>query len=268
MGHMASYARSLGQLIRRGAGRLSRASPIGHDTTSSGTPALPNAAAAPQISDPYLDWLCWANAGMLWRANLVSFEHAIRHLNDDAPIVEIGSFCGLSANVLTYYKRLTGRRNRLFTCDPWKFPGAHAGQPLSKFCPVTHDEYREFVRESFLRNVGLFSRDDLPYAIETPSAKFFADWRRGVEVKDVFGRGVTLGGEIGFVYIDGDHAYEAAKLDFQMADEALAPGGFVLFDDCAFDDVARVVEEVKATDRYEVVIANPNFLFLKLRNLD
>ena len=261
---------SLKKLIRKGTRTLRRSRGDLHtpdDETVQPTAPVQNVLAV-QNHDYYLDWLSWANAGMLFRGNHCSFDHAIKHLKDDAPILEIGSFCGLSTNVLNYYRRLNGRNNRLFTCDPWKFEGAEPGRMLGKFSSVTHDEYREFVRESFLRNVRLFSRDDLPHTIEAPSADFFTAWRRHSEVTDVFGRKVTLGGQIGFVYIDGCHAYADAKVDFHLTDEFLEPGGFVLFDNSADGsswEVCRVIEEVKATGRYEVAIANPNYLFRKLR---
>jgi hypothetical protein len=87
---------------------------------------------------------------------------------------------------------------------------------------------------------------------------------------DVFGREVALGGRIGFIYIDGNHSYAGAKLDFELADECLEEGGFMLFDDsgdASGCEVCRVIEEVKATGRYELVIANPNYMFRKLRGI-
>jgi hypothetical protein len=59
-------------------------------------------------------------------------------------------------------------------------------------------------------------------------------------------------------------------LDFELADECLEEGGFMLFDDsgdASGCEVCRVIEEVKATGRYELVIANPNYMFRKLRGI-
>src|ERR1051326_5368411 len=89
------------------------------------------------ITDDYVKWLCFANAGMLDRGNLYLIDHAIRNLPSGAPILEIGSFCGLSANLLTHYKRKHGKANRLFTCDKWEFENADrdtghvGGSPVS-----------------------------------------------------------------------------------------------------------------------------------------
>lgn len=60
-----------------------------------------DSASPIDISDDYVNWLCYANAGMLHRGNLYCFDYAIRNLPSEAPIVEVGSFCGLSANLLT-----------------------------------------------------------------------------------------------------------------------------------------------------------------------
>src|SRR3954466_6118167 len=68
------------------------------------------------ITTPYVQWLSFANAGMLNQGNLWCFDYAMRHLPSDAPMVEIGSFCGLSTNLISYYRQKHGRGNALFTC--------------------------------------------------------------------------------------------------------------------------------------------------------
>lgn len=54
------------------------------------------------LKDEYLDWLCFANAGMLDPGNIYSMDIAVRNLPSGSPVVEIGSFCGLSSNVISY----------------------------------------------------------------------------------------------------------------------------------------------------------------------
>lgn len=46
-----------------------------------------------------------ANPGMMDPGNVFLFDHAIRHLPSADPLLEIGSFCGLSANLITFLKR-------------------------------------------------------------------------------------------------------------------------------------------------------------------
>ena len=57
-----------------------------------------------ELSSEYLNWLMFANAGMLTPGNLWCMDYAIKNLPSTAPILEIGSFCGLSANVITHLK--------------------------------------------------------------------------------------------------------------------------------------------------------------------
>jgi hypothetical protein len=77
---------------------------------------------------------------------------------------------------------------------------------------------------------------------------------------------VTFGGPIAFAYIDGNHAYDFARRDFENTDRFLVPGGFILFDDSADGsefEVTRVVQEVLNSDAYEIVAKNPNYLLRK-----
>jgi hypothetical protein len=217
------------------------------------------------ISDDYVKWLCFANAGMLQRGNLYCFDYALGRLPSGAPLVEVGSFCGLSTNLLTYYKQKHGVTSPLFTCDRWLFEGAEDSSKIGD-SRLTHAEYRAFVRETYIRNVSTFSRDDPPFTIEMFSDEFFEAWRAGAEASDVLGRPVKLGGPISFCFIDGNHTYEYARRDFEHADEFLERGGFILFDDSSDGsgwEVCEVVKEVEASDRYELVIKNPNYFFRK-----
>ena len=217
------------------------------------------------ISDAYVNWLCFANAGMLQRGNLYCFDYALGHLPSGAPLVEIGSFCGLSTNLLTYYKQKHGVTNPLITCDRWFFEGAQDDSSVGA-SRISHAEYRAFVKETYIRNVGMFSRDDLPFTVEMFSDEFFEAWRAGRAETDVLGRPVKLGGPISFCFIDGNHSYEFARRDFEHTDEFLERGGFLLFDDSADGsgwEVCEVVKEVEAAGRYELVAKNPNYFFRK-----
>jgi hypothetical protein len=214
----------------------------------------------------YMRWLSYANAGMLAPGNLWAFDHAIKNLLPDTSIVEIGSFCGLSTNAITHLKEKYGAKNRLVTCDKWKFDGAGSGT-LGESKTVTHDEYREFCRSSYIRNVELFGRYDQPYTIEAFSDEFFEAWANQETRTDIFGKTVTLGGPIGFAYIDGCHDYAQARRDFENTDKFLALGGFILFDDSNDGsewEVCRVVREVEVGGRYQLLAKTPHYYFQKI----
>jgi len=218
------------------------------------------------ITDEYVNWLCFANAGMLDRGNLYLIDFALSRIGNASPLVEIGSFCGLSANVLTYYKRKHGLKNRVITCDRWDFEIGDGDREHVAGSPVLHADYKRFVRESYLRNTDLFSAGDLPFTVEATSDEFFGQWRRGEAVLDIRGRTLQLGGPISFCYIDGNHTYENTKRDFLNCSAFLEPGGFILFDDSTNEmfGVGKLMPEVVNSGQYTLVATNPNHLFQKV----
>jgi Methyltransferase domain len=218
-----------------------------------------------RLRDDYIDWLLIVNAGMQHEGNLHLFDMGIR-LAPEAPMLEIGSFCGLSTNIIQYLKRKHGRSVPLFTCDKWIFEGVE--NPLPELAPVGHHEIREYVVETFDRSVRRFSSDDLPYAIEATADEFFDAWSSERVATDIFGRSVTLGGGLGFCFIDGNHTEEYARRDFENCDRHLVAGGLILFDDSGDEsdwEVRNVIRSIKSDPRYEVVAKNPNYLVRKLR---
>ncbi|RAM49640.1 MAG: hypothetical protein C6Y22_21395 [Hapalosiphonaceae cyanobacterium JJU2] len=203
---------------------------------------------------------------MLHQGNIWCFDYAISHLPSEAPIVEIGSFCGLSTNVITYLKQKYGKLNKLICSDAWIFEGAEKGGALGKHPYIKHHDYQEFVKSTFEKNISFFSCNDLPFPIEMFSDNFFLSWKNNTYVSDIFNRQIKLGGLISFAYIDGNHSYEFALRDFINVDQYLEPGGFILFDDSAdWSDwgVRRVVTEVSRSGRYQLIKKNPNYFFQK-----
>ncbi len=216
------------------------------------------------LHDEYLDWLLLCVAGMQDRGNLALFDIAISEA-PEAPMLEIGSFCGLSTSIIQYLKRKHGRHTALFTCDPWEFEGAE--KPLPPAAAVSRGDLRRYVMDAFERSVRSFNDEDLPFSVQASSDDFFSKWHTREQVRDVFGNAPTLGGPLGFCFIDGDHSEACALRDFLSCDRHLVPGGLILFDDSADAsgwEVTKVIRRVKRTGRYEVVAKNPNYLFRKL----
>ena len=219
----------------------------------------------PPVWSEFLSWLTFANPGMLTRSNVSCLDYAIRHLPSDAPILEIGSFCGLSTNIITHLKQKHQRSNPLITCDKWIFEGVEDGPVLGN-SSISHVEYRDFVKQSFMRNVSFFGRQDLPYTFEATSDEFFQAWTAAEQREDIFGRPRRLGGPFSLCFIDGNHTEEFARRDFENCDRDLEPGGFVLFDDSADGSgwgVCIVVKEVLASGRYDLLQKDPNYFFRK-----
>jgi len=218
------------------------------------------------VQDEYLTWLSYANPGMLEEGNQYLIDYAIRRLSTAAPILEIGSFCGLSTNVITHFKRVHGMRNALITCDKWQFENVNDRLEIPN-SPILFSDYRRFVRDSYIRNIKMFSPDDLPFTIEMTSNEFFEAWKNGRACTDILGRSLNLGGLLSFCYIDGNHTYECTKRDFLNCDEFLEIGGFILFDDSTLTQfgVYKLMPEIISGGNYKLIATNPNHLFQKVR---
>jgi hypothetical protein len=217
------------------------------------------------LKDDYLEKIRSANAGMLHQGNLHCFDFAIQRLPSNNPILEIGTFCGLSANVITYFKRKHQKRNVLITTDKLQ-SDHHSGNIGSS--DFTYAEFSKYVVESLKKNLMTFSKNDLPYVIQKSSDDFFVDWGDRKFCADIFGRELRLGGRIAFAYIDGNHSYRFVNNDYKNCDKYLEVGGFILFDDSADYskwEVKRVIRDIKANPSYKMVMKNPNYLFQKVR---
>jgi predicted O-methyltransferase YrrM len=214
----------------------------------------------------FLEWVRFAVPGMLAEGNIDAMKYAIENMPPGKPIMEIGSFCGLSTVVLSYLLDKRSKTTPIYTCDKWEFEGQQLGAPLGDSPSVTHNGYREHVRNTFLRSMQTFAANRLPYTIECFSDEFFRRWFENEKTVDVFDRPVTLGGEISFCFIDGNHTYEFAKRDFENSNRALVSGGFILFDDSEDGGpfgVNQLTREIASGNQYELVSRNPNYLFRK-----
>ena len=217
--------------------------------------------------DELMVWMGFVNPGMLSSGNIDLFAYCLDNLPSDAPVIEIGSWAGLSLNHIVHFLRRSGRRNPVFSVDEWRFENARFGN-LIDGSAVSFDDYRSHLMETFRRNVALFSGDRLPHHIQLGSDAFFAAWDAQEERTDYFGRTVRLGGPISFAYVDGDHTYAQSKKDFENIDRHLEAGGFIVFDDSGDDGVwegqsNRTAREAAGLSRYELIARNPNYCIRK-----
>lgn len=225
-----------------------------------------NSNSETRQTNEFLTWVRFAVPGMLAEGNVDAMTYAVTNMPPDNPILEIGSFCGLSTVVLSYLLDKQSPSSLIFTCDKWEFEGQQPGAPLGDSPFVTHDAYREYVRNAFLRSMHTFAAGRLPHTIECNSDEFFRRWFECEKAVDVFDRSVTLGGQISFCYIDGNHTYEFAKRDFENTHRALVSGGFILFDDSedgSHWEVNRLTREIASGHQYDLISKSPNYLFRK-----
>ena len=219
--------------------------------------------------DPFVQYMNSIIGGYLHPGNVLAFDYCLRHMPRQGAIVEIGSFLGLSTNVLSYALSLRKREPEhtapLFSCDPWRYGPEGLDTPQFSTDSPAFDAW---ARELFVQNARLFSHDRLPRTVEATSERFFELWDKNTSATDVFGREVKLGGPIAFAYIDGDHSYQAARDDFARVDRHLLPGGLLLFDDSASSSAApgvrQAVAEVQRAGRYRLLFRCPNLCFVKI----
>lgn len=209
--------------------------------------------------------------GMLHPGNVYLMEEAIQRMPDGGCVLEIGSYGGLSANLLTYLLKKHQRTAELYCGDAWVFEGLHDAK--GQITPwidgrddVLRTDYMAYIKASFVRAAQVLHPGQLPHAIHLDSDAFFAAWSKAETLTDVFGRETRLGGPIAFAYIDGNHAYDFARRDMENAAKHLLPGGYLLLDDSAshlaFGSV-RLAKEWRQRPDFELVLANPHCLFRK-----
>lgn len=211
--------------------------------------------------------------GMLHEGNIRLMDHAIRHMPAAGNVVEIGSYGGLSANVITYLLEKHQKSHPFFTCDAWIYEGY---QDHLQAVPTSHIDGREdiprqafegYIKNAFMESVRFLSPQRIPHAFHLYSDVFFEKWNSCRQEMDIFGRTAQLGGEISFAYIDGGHSHEVAWHDFTQAAAHLTNHGFILLDDSAEGKAfgsARMMTAIKKDPRFRVVAKKPNYLIQKI----
>src|SRR5438128_885335 len=65
--------------------------------------------------------------GMLHEGNIYLFDYAIKNLPSEVNILEIGTYGGLSTNLILYLLKKHSKKNVLFGCDPWVYESSQKG---------------------------------------------------------------------------------------------------------------------------------------------
>lgn len=210
--------------------------------------------------------------GMLHRGNITLLEYAIQHLPAEGSVVEIGSYGGLSTNLITHLLQKYHKNNPLFNCDAWIYEGYHdhlgeSGPGIDGRADVSRTDYAQYLKNAFVQATQLLHPQRLPHSFHLRSEVFFQKWQQNATETDLFGRTATLGGPIALAYIDGDHSYEGAMLDVEHTARFLVKNGFMLLDDSA-DHLsfgsAAMMREIKQDRRFRVINKNPNYLIQRV----
>jgi hypothetical protein len=167
---------------------------------------------------------------------------------------------------MSYLLTKHNKNNVIVNCDAWLFEGAKLDENIPE-TGISYVDYKNFVRQSYVRNVNMFMSTNLPWTYELLSDDFFEIWSKEEKTDDIFNRKHQLGGPISFCYIDGNHSYEYALRDFNNCHNYLETGGYILFDDSADGSnwgVCHVVKDVVKRKDYRLLMKNPNYLVQKI----
>lgn len=209
--------------------------------------------------------------GMLHEGNIFLIDYAIRNMPDEGIVFEIGSYGGLSTNLILHLLKKHNKGNHLFGCDPWIYEGYNDYKETAPLHidgreDLERNKYMTYIKNAFINAALLLHPEKLPFTAHLKSDALFEKWDRNEEFVDVFGRNFSMPNKIAFCYIDGDHSYEQTKKDFENVDSKLQPKGFILIDDSAKNlnfGSANFVKEIMKNPNFRLIDTNPNYLFQK-----
>lgn len=210
--------------------------------------------------------------GMLNEGNIYLIDYAIKNMPKKGYVLEIGSYAGLSTNLILHFLNKHKRTNTMMGCDAWVYEGFNdktgkINNYIDGRMDIDRSVYTNYIKNAFINATKLFHSDRLPFTCHLKSDDFFERWNENKSLQDVFGRSFNPKGGIAFSYIDGDHSYKQTKRDFENISEKLQIGGYILFDDSAKHlkyGSAKFIQEIKKNPKFKIVDSNPNFLVKKI----
>ncbi|MEJ8545126.1 class I SAM-dependent methyltransferase [Brevibacillus borstelensis] len=138
-------------------------------------------------------------------------------------IVEIGSFQGRSTCYLASGSRY-GHQAPVYAVDPWdlNFPDGITGDQLYA---------------NFQKNIQTIGVTALVHPLRGESARIVKGWNK----------------PIGLLHIDDGHEYDMVLEEYHDWFPHIAENGWIVFHDCTWPDVNRVIDEcVRNTDKWRV----------------
>lgn len=211
--------------------------------------------------------------GMLHEGNIYLMGYAIKNMPNDGMVFEIGSYAGLSTNVMLHLLKTYNKEHVFIGCDAWVYEGVDDNSGTIKNhidgkTNVTRADYNLYIKTAFINAVNLLHPTKKPFTCHLTSDAFFKIWNSDGEFTDVFDRTFRITQDISFCYIDGNHSYEQTKKDFENVDLKLKLNGFILIDDSAKHlkfGSSTFITEIKKNTKYKVIDNNPNYLIQKIK---
>ena len=160
--------------------------------------------------------------GWLSLAEARALRSLARAVGSGRSIVEVGSYRGRSTVALALGARRGG--------------GAlvHAVDPHAPFVGARGGSFGPQDRAEFYANVVRAGVGQQVVLVGLSSSVAARAWTRA---------------DVGLLFLDGDHRYEAVRADFEAWAPHLSQAAIVAFDDCDYPDVARLVGELESAGR-------------------
>jgi predicted O-methyltransferase YrrM len=169
-------------------------------------------------SRPLGEFLLHARCGSVKPTDALILAHLLKRYRPRT-ILEVGSFLGISTRFI------------LDISSPW---GAKVVAIDPNIPHRIFDRPREYVERLNVNNI--------PRRLEIVTAFFgkpIEEIPSGVKVID------SGFGHFDFIFIDGDHSYEAVMLNFKLAVKMLNKGGVIVFHDAiSWEGVERALKEI------------------------
>ena len=151
-----------------------------------------------------------------------------RYANSHELALEIGTFMGVSARVISKSLRANGR---LYCVDPWQIHHGHEN-PCWTICKRELKRHGVLSRVVFLQG---FSHEMEP----------------------------AMPNRVDFMFVDGDHSYEGLKRDWQIVKRRLAPNGILCLHDTTVPDAEPYRDFGTCRFFEEVIKPHPEFEWLE-----
>jgi hypothetical protein len=189
-----------------------------------------NHAAQPRMSE--IDFFSLVRhadliPGMCDHQKLLALAEVFRTAPQGGDIVEIGSWWGKSAFILTYLAQRY-QVGKLLCVDPWS--DAHLVQDDKLVDDISAEVSAQEAHEVFITNLIPYANGYINF-LRMPSVEGAATY--GVEksaVSGTFGR-TQYSGKISLLHIDGNHALDAVMTDTKAWAQYVMKGGWIIFDD-------------------------------------
>ena len=211
--------------------------------------------------------------GMLHEGNIYLMDYAIKNMPNDGVVFEIGSYAGLSTNVMLHLLNTHNKEHLFIGCDAWIYEGLNDSKEVIKKHidgrdDISRTDYETYIRTAFINSINLLHPNRKPFTCHLTSDAFFKIWNTTNEFTDIFNRTFSINKEISFCYIDGNHSFEQTKKDFENVDLKLKINGFIFIDDSAKHlkfGSSTFITEIKKNTKYKVIDNNPNYLIQKIK---